>query len=92
MKPPITKPIVIFRHIAHEGPGCLGDFLNAQNIPWQLIKIDEGEPLPSSILAYRGMVLMGGPMSANGDLPWIPPLLDLVREAHANDIPLLGHC
>ena len=86
------KPVVIFRFLAHEGPGYLGDFLNAQNIIWQLIKVDEGEALPASILAYSGMVLMGGPMSVNDDLPWLAPLLDLIREARDNDIALLGHC
>jgi len=86
------KPVLIFRFLAHEGPGYLGNFLDEKNIPWQLIKIDEGEPVPSSILAYSGMVLMGGPMSVNDDLPWIPPLLALIRQAHENDIPLLGHC
>ena len=86
------KPVIIFRFLAYEGPGYLGDFLNAQNIIWQLIKVDEGEPIPPSILAYSGMVLMGGPMSVNDDLPWLVPLLDLIREARDNDIALLGHC
>ena len=45
------KPIIIFRFIAHEGPGYLGDFLDAHQIAWQLIKVDENEPLPASILA-----------------------------------------
>lgn len=86
------KPIIIFRFIAHEGAGFLGEFLNAHNLKWQLHEIDEGKPLPESILAYSGMVLMGGPMSANDDLPWIMPVLNLIREAHLADIPLLGHC
>ncbi len=86
------KPIIIFRFIAHEGPGYLGDFLNEQKITWQLVKVDENSPLPTSILDYSGMVLMGGPMSVNDDLPWIAPLLHLIREADNNAIPLLGHC
>ncbi len=86
------KPVIIFRFIAHEGPGYLGDFLEAQNIPWQLVKVDENEPLPVSILAYSGMVLMGGPMSVKDNLPWIAPLLELIREADKSAIPLLGHC
>jgi GMP synthase-like glutamine amidotransferase len=86
------QPVIIFRFLAHEGPGYLGDFLSAQNIIWQLVKVDEGEALPPSILAYSGMVLMGGPMSVNDDLPWIAPILALIRGAKANDIPLLGHC
>ncbi|MEQ1597796.1 MAG: type 1 glutamine amidotransferase [Methylotenera sp.] len=92
MKPDDLKPVIIFRFLAHEGPGYLGDFLDANIIPWQLIKMDEDEPAPASILAYSGMVLMGGPMSVNDDLPWIAPILALVREARDNDIPVLGHC
>ena len=88
----IKKPVVIFRFVAHEGAGYLGDFLTEQNIAWQLIKVDEGEPLPASILAYSGMVLMGGPMSVNDDLPWIAPILALINAAKNHDIPVLGHC
>lgn len=86
------NPIVIFRHAATEGPGYLATFLDEHRIPWQLIKIDEGEALPESIAGFSGVVLMGGPMSVNDNLPWIPPLLALIREAHQQDIPLLGHC
>ena len=86
------KSVIIFRFIAHEGPGYFGDFLMAQNITWQLVKVDEGEALPSSIVAYSGMVLMGGPMSVNDDLPWIAPIFALIREAISYDIPVLGHC
>ena len=86
------KPVIIFRFLGREGAGYLADFLDAQNITWQLIKVDENEPLPASILAYSGMVLMGGPMSVNDDLPWIAPILALIREAIDNNIPVLGHC
>ena len=86
------KPVVIFRFAEAEGPGYLATFLDAQGIPWQLIKVDEGEVVPTSILAYSGMVLMGGPMSVNDDLPWISPVLALIRSAVDADIPVLGHC
>ena len=86
------KKVIIFRFVAHEGAGYLATFLDEQNIPWQLVKVDEGEPIPSSILAYSGMVLMGGSMSVNDNLPWMAPLLTLIREARDHDIPLLGHC
>jgi GMP synthase-like glutamine amidotransferase len=35
--------------------------------------------------------MMGGPMSVNDDLPWIEPLLALIRQAQASAIPMLGH-
>jgi GMP synthase-like glutamine amidotransferase len=92
MNPVNIKPVVIFRNVAHEGPGYLGDFLTQQNIPWQIIDTEQTAGLPASIQGFSGVVLMGGPMSVNDDLPWITPILDLIREAQAADIPLLGHC
>ncbi|MDP8567526.1 type 1 glutamine amidotransferase [Methylophilus aquaticus] len=86
------KPVVIFRHACCEGAGYLGTFLAQHAIPWCEVRIDKGEPVPASVAAYSGIVLMGGPMSVNDDLPWIPPLLGLIREAVQQDVPLLGHC
>jgi len=86
------KPIAIFRHAATEGPGYLAEFLDEREIPWQLIAIDKGDAVPRSTEAYSGLVFMGGPMSVNDELPWIAPVLALIREAVAGDIPVLGHC
>jgi GMP synthase-like glutamine amidotransferase len=86
------KPIAIFRHTATEGPGFLAEFLNVRKIPWLLTAIDSGDDVPRDAAAYSGLVFMGGPMSVNDDLPWIPPVLALIRDAVAKDIPLLGHC
>lgn len=35
---------------------------------------------------------MGGPMSVNDDIPWIAPVLKLIRDSVAADVPVLGHC
>lgn len=86
------KPVIIFRFASIEGPGFLADFLDAQKISWQLVKVDQGEALPATVADYSGVVLMGGPMSVNDDLLWIPSVLQLIREAVAADIPVLGHC
>ena len=86
------KPIAIFRHTATEGPGYLAAFLEERQIPWQLIRIDAGDAVPKNAAAYSGLVFMGGPISVNDDLPWIPEIETLVRDAVAKDVPLLGHC
>lgn len=86
------NPIAIFRHAATEGPGYLAEFLDARHIPWQLIAIDAGDAVPDSASAYSGLVFMGGPMSVNDDLPWIPKVEALIRDAVAQEVPLLGHC
>jgi GMP synthase-like glutamine amidotransferase len=86
------KEILIFRHAPHEGPGYLASFLDRRRISHRLVKIDQNEPVPSSIDGIPGLVFMGGPMSVNDPLPWIPGVLHLIRQAVAADIPVLGHC
>ena len=86
------KPVAIFRHIPTEGPGYFATFLDSHSIPWRLVKIDANEMLPVNASQFSGLVFMGGPMSVNDDLPWIAPQLTLIRQAVANDIPVLGHC
>jgi GMP synthase-like glutamine amidotransferase len=88
----MMKPVVIFRHVSTEGPGYLATFLTRQGIPWELVRIDAGDALPATMEGYGGVALMGGPMSVNDDLPWIPPLLELIRDADRRGVPLIGHC
>lgn len=56
------------------------------------MRIDAGDAVPENLNGVSGLCLMGGPMSVNDDLPWIPPLLALICEAVASDIPVIGHC
>lgn len=86
------KPVAIFRHAKTEGPGYLAEFLDCHGIPKQLIRIDADDPIPTHLEAFSGLVFMGGPMSVNDDLPWIAPVLALIRQAVAAGIPVLGHC
>jgi len=86
------KPIVIFRHVDCEGPGYLQDFLEARDMPTQLVRIDAGEAVPADPEPYAGLVFMGGGMSVNDDLDWIPREIALIRAALDQDLPVLGHC
>ncbi len=85
-------PVLIFRHSRTEGPGYFATFLDRHNIPWRLVCIDEGEAVPDNLNGISGVCLMGGHMSVNDDLPWIPPLLALIRSAIASGKPVIGHC
>ena len=86
------KPVAIFRHYVTEGPGYFATYLDHHGLPWELVKLDEGQAVPSSPDAFSGLAFMGGPMSVNDDLPWIPRVLELIRGAIARDVPVLGHC
>ena len=86
------KPVAIFRHSPTEGPGYFATYLEGKRIPWTQVALDLGEPVPQDPRAFSGLVFMGGPMSVNDDLPWIPPVLELIRRAVAANVPVLGHC
>ncbi len=86
------KPVAIFRFSPTEGPGHFGEWLETQGIPYALFALDRGDPVPASARAFAGIGMMGGPMSANDDLPWNAPLLDLLRDAVSADVPVIGHC
>ena len=86
------KPVLIFRHVACEGPGYLGEYLARHQIPTELIRVDRGEPVPATLRDVGGLVFMGGPMSVNDSLPWIAAELDLIRQGADAGIPVLGHC
>jgi GMP synthase-like glutamine amidotransferase len=86
------KPIAIFRYTATEGPAYFATYLENRKIPYQVIRIDAGDPVPADASAFAGVCCMGGPMSVNDGLPWIPPMLGLIRDAVKRDVPVLGHC
>ncbi len=86
------KPVAVFRFSDTEGPGHFATFLDASRLPWTLVKLDAGEPVPTSSQDFSGLAFMGGPMSANDELPWTQPVLALMRDAVGRGVPVIGHC
>ncbi len=86
------KPVLVIRHAKTEDAGFFGTFLDQHNIPWLMICIDKGNAIPEDISVYSGLVMMGGPMSVNDDLPWISDEVALIKQAMVNNLPVLGHC
>jgi GMP synthase-like glutamine amidotransferase len=86
------KPVLVIRHAETEGAGFLGVFLDQHHIPWMMVCIDQGDDLPKDISDFGGLVMMGGPMSVNDDLPWIAEEVALIQQAMGKHLPVLGHC
>lgn len=86
------KAVAILRHAPSEGAAYFATYLEQRSLPSRLIAIDAGEAVPRDARPFAGLVLMGGPMSANDPLPWIAPVLELIRSAVRNGVPVLGHC
>ncbi|HEX4333655.1 MAG TPA: type 1 glutamine amidotransferase [Usitatibacter sp.] len=87
-----ARPIAVFRYSDTEGPGHFATFLEAQRLPWKLVKLDRGDPVPASSEDFAGLAFMGGPMSANDELAWTQPVLSLMRDALERGVPMIGHC
>ena len=85
-------PVAIFRFSPTEGPGHFAEWSDSRGLACELIAVDQGEDVPHDARAFSGIVMMGGPMSANDELPWSAPLSDLLRGAVAAEVPVLGHC
>lgn len=88
----ISRPIAVFQHSALVAPGYFASFLDAHALPWRLVRLDLGEPVPADASVFAGLCFMGGEMSVNDDLPWIAAELALIRQAVTLDIPVIGHC
>jgi GMP synthase-like glutamine amidotransferase len=86
------KPIFILQHVDNDGPCYFTEFLAGQELTWQIVRADLGEALPTDIGSFSGYAILGGPMSANDPLPHLGRAMELVREAMAADIPVIGHC
>lgn len=84
--------IAVFQFYPSEDAGYLADFLDERGIPWHYIRVDQGQSIPTTLNNISAMIMMGGPMSVNDDLVWIPPLLNLIRQAQDENIPMIGHC
>lgn len=86
------KPVAIIQHMAGDEPGHIAVCLRERGIDYRVIRVDEGEPLPTSADGLAGLVSIGGAMGANDPLPWIADELRLMRAADAAGVPIAGHC
>ena len=62
------KPVGIFRTAPTEGPGYFATYLEKRSIPWKLVALDAGEPVPRDARAYSGLGVMGGLVAVAGDV------------------------
>jgi len=84
--------VLAFRHSPSEGIGSIAEALHQRDIACYPVDLYAQPDAPFSLDGTSGLILMGGPMSVNDDLAWIPREIDAIREARARHIPVLGIC
>ena len=84
--------VFAFRHVPFEDLGLIRASLEERGISIEYADLyHPGAPVPD-IAQAAGLIFMGGPMSANDDLPWLRQELKLISRAVDRRQPVLGVC
>lgn len=83
--------VLAFRHVPFEHLGLIGDALAPHSIVCEYVDLYRDGVRPD-IRGADALIFMGGPMSANDDLPQIRQALDLIGDAVSLGKPILGVC
>ena len=84
--------VLVFRHVPFEGAGRIESVLAARGIRLEYADLYHPGATAPDPDAYSGLIVMGGPMSANDDLPYLRCEMEILRRAVAGDRPVLGIC
>lgn len=84
--------VLAFRHSPSEGLGSLEDAARSLGIECVCADLFRNSSAPVSVDEFDGLMLMGGPMSANDDLPYLRKELEQIDRAVAQHKPVLGVC
>jgi GMP synthase (glutamine-hydrolysing) len=87
-----STEVLVLQHLHEDGPGHLGDWLDAQGVRWRVLCTEAGEAYPASVAGIRGLAVLGGAWGANDERPSLRQAEALIREADALGIPVIGHC
>jgi len=92
----MTRYTLVLQHVPFERPAILGEILTAHELSWRLdnvVAATERAALPR-LDELAGIAILGGPMGALdvGEHPGLGLEADLIREAYAAGVPLLGIC
>lgn len=86
------KPVAVVQNIDTGGVGFFGVFASERGIPLHVFHGYAGDALPATLAGYAGLCVLGGPMSANDDIPYLRHTETLIRAAVSDDKPVIGHC
>jgi GMP synthase (glutamine-hydrolysing) len=80
--------ILVLRHEPFEHLGLFTECLNSKGISYTYHAL--GEPMPDR--DYSGLIVLGGPMSANDPIPGLADEIREIEKALEHGTPLLGIC
>lgn len=88
----VAPRVLVLQPQLADGPSCLGTWLQASGVAFDLCSVEAGQLVPVDASPYAAVAMLGGAMSVNDDLPWLPCAEQLIRSAVSQNRPVLGHC
>ncbi len=88
----MSLPVLIVLHQEQSTPGRVGYALRQRGFALDIRRPPLGDPLPHNVSDYAGVVVFGGPMSANDPEPWIDEEIRLIARTVEAGTPFLGLC
>ena len=85
-------PVLIVLHQEISTPGRVGHYLQAHGIPLDIRRPALGCPLPETLEHHAGVVVFGGPMSANDETDFIRREIEWLAVPLNEQKPFLGIC
>lgn len=88
----MTARVLVLQHEDDDPIHLMGTWM--EGVELVVCRAYDGDPVPSSIEGYDGLVVMGGAMGAHDDekAPWLPATRELIRLAATASVPTLGIC
>lgn len=88
----LSLPVLILLHQESSSPGRVGYQLRQMGYCLDIRRPPMGDPLPDRLDNYAGVVVFGGPMSANDNDHWLLEELKLIERSINQNAPYLGLC
>ena len=85
--------LLVIEHELDAPAGLLGPWARARGLALSTVHLGGGDRLPARLPEVAGLVVLGSERTAFDDaVPWLAGELDLVRQALADGVPVLGIC
>jgi GMP synthase (glutamine-hydrolysing) len=86
--------MIVIQHVAPEGPALLAEVARAAGVAVEVVRVDQGAPVPRALPPEASLVVLGGPMAVYEAArhPWMADEQALLRAAVAAGAPVLGIC
>ena len=86
------KKVLVVLHQGHSTPGRVGAILNTLGARLDVRRPSLDEPLPKTLADHDGVMVFGGPMSANDEHDWLKREIDWLALPLREQKPFLGIC